>query len=143
MLEVPDKIRLKLAKKYLDWAETLPQFQGGTIAWLQEIRKHQRERSEYSRNEYKIPENTSVEYSFFSLAELFFIEDVKQLKNNLLKLFPDLDSSTKDKKFSNEISDLATSVSRCAYIPLGHIVKERKSNHYFFGRELVEIESLP
>lgn len=143
MLEVPDKIRLKLAKKYLDWAEALPQFQGGTIAWLQEIRKRQREHSEYSCNKYKIPENISVEYSFFCLAELFFIEDVKKLKTSMLKLFPNLDSSIEEENFSNRIDNMAISMSSGSHFLLGNIVKKRKKNHYFFGRDLVEIESLP
>lgn len=143
MIEIPDEIRLKLAKKYLDWAEALPQFQGGTIAWLQKIRKHQRKLSEDFCNKYKISEKITIKYVSFSLVELFFVEDVKKLKSNLLRLFPNLDSVIEEESFSETIDYLVKSMSSGSFLPLGRIVKERKNNHYYIGRDLVEIKSLP
>lgn len=87
------KIKLSLAKKYLDWAEDLPRFQGGLLRSLQRIREHQRKWSEDCYNDTRPPEGASIEFKELVLIDVFELEDFDRLSSGLKKLFPNLKSS--------------------------------------------------
>jgi hypothetical protein len=99
--------RCLLSKQYLDFAESLPSFNGGLIAKLQEIRKSQRENSQYFFNEINSSQNREINLSRIHLIEVFNVEDFDELKIQIKNIFPDLsnniiaDSSLFD-NFSNQ-----------------------------------------
>ncbi len=84
------KIKPFLAKKYLDWAEMLPRFQGGLIYSLQLTREHQRKWSERCYASSRAPEGTELRYRELVLIEVFELEDIDRLSGGLKKLFPNI-----------------------------------------------------
>ena len=99
---MPDKIRVFLSKKYLDWAETLPKFNGSFVMNLQHIREHQRSRSEDEFKRSRPPEGTEIEHLYFRLIEIFHIEEFDKLLEGLIRLFPGLQDDCRNKDFSGD-----------------------------------------
>lgn len=98
---IPDKFRLALGRKYLDWAEKLsPKFSIGVIPILQMIRERQRGQSKDAYNQSRPPQGTKLEYLSFRLIEMFHIEELDQLVEGTLHLFPELDDELRHKTFS-------------------------------------------
>ncbi len=84
------KPKLFLGKKYLDWAEKLPKFQGGIIRSLQVRREYQRKCSERCYVSSRAPEGTDIKYKELVLIDTFELEDVVHLIAGLKKLFPNI-----------------------------------------------------
>jgi len=83
-----DRVRGSVAKKVLDWAEILPEFNGGFVHRLQEIRRHQRERSKAAFERSRPPARTEVRYKSCLLAELFPVEELDTVLKAFRRLFP-------------------------------------------------------
>jgi hypothetical protein len=141
-IRIPDKYRLALGRKYLDWAEKLPpKFNIGVIPTLQRIRERQRRGSEKAHSQSRPPQGTELEYLSFRLIEMFHIEDLQQLVEGTLHLFPELDDNVRHKTFSADFKRQARSIWGRSWWNLGHIVRERKGR--IFGRPLREMSKLP
>jgi hypothetical protein len=91
-MRVSDEFRLKVSRKYLDWAEVLPKFGGGPIAALQRIREHQRKDSKRAHEFTRPPEGTTCLLMYFRLFEIFQLEDFEQFQKALLRFMPELSS---------------------------------------------------
>jgi len=142
MLRIPDKVRVFFSKKYLDWAEKLPRFGGGTISWLQEIREYQRRDSEDTYKRTRPPQGTEIEFLYFRLVEMFHIEEFTELREGLLRLLPGLEDSFRTTDFLAGFRRDAETISGGSYRPLGIIA--RKSRVRFIPSEpFREMAELP
>jgi hypothetical protein len=105
------KIRCFLSKQYLDFAESLPSFNGGSIAKLQEIRKSQRENSQHFFNEINSSQNREINLSRMHLIEVFNVEDFDELRIQIKNIFPNLNNNTiADNSLFNNFSNQDLSV---------------------------------
>lgn len=98
---ITDRLRPVLSKKYLDWAEILPRFRGGTIGYLQDIREYDRKQSDDACTRTKPAKDTEFAFESLVLFEMFQAEEYRQIHSSLVKLFPMLEglfgnSSLKD-----------------------------------------------
>lgn len=82
------KIRTKWATKLLDWTEALPSFNGGTIAELQSIRKHQRTWAERESERTRMPKDLRLTIPRVVLLQTYPIEEFDHLDKALRNLFP-------------------------------------------------------
>ena len=87
-----DGLRLALARKYLDWAEMLPEFRRGPISHLQRIRKYQREKAIRSLELSRLPKGLNFRYPLCIQMELFPIESFDTLNSAIARLFRDRSS---------------------------------------------------
>lgn len=112
---IPNSIRSKISKKYIDWAEKLPRmvkqedsigalsdapanangstqaspkFYSESIAYLQWVREEQRNEAEKTFKETRLPQGVEVELLFFRLIEIFHVEDFERLHTGIRRLFP-------------------------------------------------------
>ncbi len=84
-----DRLRVFVAKKYLDWAEMLPDFNGGLIAHLQDMRRSQREQSKRCFEQSRQPKGTEFAYPACILMELFPLEEFQTMDRAIRNLFPE------------------------------------------------------
>ncbi len=91
-IQIPESWRIKLGTKYLDFVEKLPQFGGGRIAQLQELRQFQRREAEEAFNGSRPPDGATLEVRTLRLIELFHLEDFDQLRTGLNQLFPEFEN---------------------------------------------------
>ena len=70
----------------LRWAEQLPQFRGGPIAHLQEIRKRQLQDQQELVDRIRLEAPPEVTLTSFCLAEVFFVEDLSMLEKQLQRI---------------------------------------------------------
>lgn len=92
--KIQKNFRCLLSKQYLDFAESLPSFNGGLIAKLQEIRKSQRENAQHYFNEINSSQNRGINLSRMHLIEVFNVEDFDELRIQIKNIFPDLNNDT-------------------------------------------------
>jgi hypothetical protein len=124
-LRIPEKVRIALARKYLDWSESLPEFGGGWIREFQDLRRHQREMSDEDYKRSRPPEGTTVEYLSVRLVEVFHLEDFDKLRDGLMRLLPKLASEISARNFSEEFARRADSISGTSSQMLGYLVRNK------------------
>ena len=132
-----DRLKLTLGKKYLDWAEALPEFKGGLIAHLQVAREFQRKRAKESFEHSRLPTGLSFRYSLCAQMELFPIESFDALDSAITRLFPERWLGGGRLEF---IRSTAPGLHDGAYCNVGVLVRETK---YAFGPPVATVESLP
>jgi len=118
-----DRLRLALAKKYLDWAEMLPEFRRGLISHLQRIRKYQHEEAIRSLELSRLPKGLNFRYPLCIQMELFPVEIFDTLHSAIARLFPDRSSLGGGRDF---IRRAAPSLFADVYIHAGILVRESK-----------------
>lgn len=138
---IPDSLRLGLGKKYLDWAEKLRRFRGGTVAYLQDTREYQRSKSEREYQETRPPQGTAIEYLYFCLIEMFHFEDFERLRDGIFRLFPELNDPFRLWGSSTDLVQRTGSIFGGGWGKLGIIVRERKARlvRTFPLREIPEL----
>nr|AUN36877.1 hypothetical protein [uncultured bacterium] len=124
----------------LDWLEKLPKFEGGGIADRQHVRKRQREEAKKAQEHTKQPKDTSVDFLFFRLIEVFHIEDVARLRRGVKKLLPFVDSIFWHSDFSDMLAQQANQIQSGGGFNLGYLVRDDKS---FLGTESRVLPELP
>ena len=124
---VPEKVRITLGRKYLDWSENLPKFGGGWIREFQDLRQHQRETSEEDYKRSRPPEGTAIEHLSFRLVEVFHLEEFDKLRDGLIRLLPELASEVSVKNFADEFERRADSMSGTSSQVLGYLVRDKKA----------------
>lgn len=137
-----DDIRVYLSRKYLDWAEKLPQSQWGAVKRLNDIREHQRRVSE---NEYKgsrIPQGIEIDYLYFRLIEMFHVEEFDNLQKCLIELLPELQDDYQNKDFSAQFREFARTIAGGGFISLGCIYRDVRGK-VIFKKSSREINALP
>jgi hypothetical protein len=127
------------AAKYLDWAEILPQFNGGTLRRLQDTRAFHRKQSEKVSEQTRPPQGASLRWDRLFLVELFLIEEYNQLASKIQGLFSDPQRGDKDLK---TFSDAAADLFAGNWVFLGHITR-KKVNSFFYPRAVATLERLP
>jgi|UPI00037D2872 hypothetical protein len=115
-------IRKLLSKKYLDWAEVLPKFQGGAIHELQLIREHQRKRSSRRFQNRLKPDNASITLNQVRLVVTFQLEDFGLVQRAVGRLFP---NSEKVNEFVKDLKKKESSIHASSWNNIGLIVKEK------------------
>lgn len=153
IFKLPTNFRVWHAEKLLSWAErkTIPNKSGtnvtrrfgrlssiinaiqsplltyyATITTLKIIREGQRQSSESTHELTRPSEGTNINFLYFRLIEIFHIEDFSNLKEGLLKLFPDLQSDWNEIDFKTEF-DSATTHGTGTWRRLGIIYRKPAS----------------
>lgn len=141
-IKSPDKIRVFLSRKYLDWAIKFPKIGTKFIPEIKEIYSHLIKTSEEEYERSRPPNGTEIVYLYFRLMELFHIEEFKSLQEGLIKLFPGIESSYRREDFSTSFRRFSESISSGGiYYSLGIIYREKGSG--FLPKAFREIKSLP
>lgn len=126
------RIKLWLAKKYLDWAEQLPKFQGGPIHRLQLIRSYQRARSQQSFDISRPPAGMRVAYKQLVLVELFELEDIEGLTKGLQQLFG---RGRNIQELGQQIESTAKSLYAGGWQRIGYVYRSRPGIPVFHTRQ--------
>lgn len=134
MQKIGKIIRQYLSKKYLDWAEALPKFQGGFIKKLQTIREHQRKTSNIVFKRRKKPDNVILIMKKIRIVIAFQLEQFQLIQKIVRKLFP---NNEKIRKFVKELKDEESSIHAMRWQNIGLIVKDE--GLYFGEKQLVAI----
>lgn len=132
-----DKLKVALGRKYLDWAESLPEFKGGVIASLQHARRFQRKEAEKSLERSHLPTGLSIRYSLCAQMELFPLESVDDLDSAIKGLFPKSWPEHDSREF---IRSAARGLHEGDWCNVGVLVRESR---YAFGPPVAMVESLP
>lgn len=82
-----DRLQEFISRRVLDFAETLPRFQGGPVANFQRIREHQRKRAVDAYERRKGLEGESLEVVTISFAGFYEFEQFATLNSVLGRLF--------------------------------------------------------
>lgn len=88
MKDIRDRIRAKWANTVLNLAESLPTFNAGVVAHLQQTRKHQRERSDREFEQSRLPEGRQVKLCGFNLVRPYSLEDLGSMDLLMRRWFP-------------------------------------------------------
>lgn len=123
---VLNKLRPQLSQKYLDWAEMLPKFGGGTIAHLQRIRESDRQDSIRAFERTRAPENTRLTFHYIRMCEMFQIEQFDEVHTSLLQLFPMLNDPVLQGRELPTLKNLAESAFEGGWSIIGVIEREPK-----------------
>jgi len=116
-------LKERLSKKYLDWAELLPKFQGGPIYKLQMIRAHQRKISiKYKQKRCK-PDNSRIILSKLCIVTTYQLEDFGLMHRAIERMFP---KNKKVSKFLNDLKKDESSIYGSSWSDIGFITKEKK-----------------
>jgi hypothetical protein len=127
------------SKKYLDWAEVLPEFNGGRIKLLQTIRRRQREEAQKQFEESRPQEGAELHFDQLLLVELFPIEDYDELERQLRRLFSGDEKLERGIEF---IADNAGGLSGGAWCNIGHLVR-KESNSSLYPFAVATLPNLP
>ena len=126
---IPDKIKDRLATKYLDWAESVPQTSRGFIQVLQETRKHQWETSKEAYERSRPPEGVEMDFLYFRLVEMFQLEDFESLKDGITRLIPGLKDDLLSYGFLANFERQAESIHGGSQMRLGYLFRDRKQRN--------------
>ncbi len=137
LARLTDRLKLALAKKYLDWVEALPEFRRGLISHLQLIRKFQRKEEKTSLESSRLPTGLDFRYSLCVLIEIFPVEAFKTLSSAIARLFPDRDPLGRRREF---IDSEAPSLFAGSYSNVGILVREPK---FTFVLPTATVKNLP
>jgi hypothetical protein len=118
-------IRLKVGKKYLELAAMLPQFGGGFIRTLQDMRVHHKELAEDAYKRSRPPANVELDFLYFQLIEMFHLEDFDKLRDGLYRLLPTLKDDSLYKFSTDAFSKQAESIQGGGSGFLGYILREK------------------
>lgn len=125
-----------LSKKYLDWAEVLPKFQGGFIHELQLIREHQRKWSGRRFQNRIKPDNASIILNQVRSVITFQLEDFGLVQRTVGKLFP---NSEKVREFIKDLKKKESSIHASSWNNIGLIVKDKG----LYAGETQYVDELP
>lgn len=139
---IPDKIRVYLSKKYLDWAIKIPKFGTIFIPEAQEIRDHLIHISEDEYLRSRPPKEMKLEFISFRLIEIFHIEEFNTLQKGIIKLFPNLRSDYRNRNFLADFRRFASSISVGGTKNIGIIYRHIKTRR-FSSISITQIRSLP
>src|SRR5947209_12149002 len=126
---IPDKIKNKLATKYLDWAESVPKTSQGFINVLQEIREQHRQDSQEAYKRSRPPKGVEVDFLYFRLVEMFQLEDFDSLKDGLIRLMPGLKGDLLSYDFIANFERQAESIHGGSWMRLGYVIRDRKQRN--------------
>lgn len=98
-MKLPDTTKARISKTLLDVAEALPSFNGSIVQLFQVIRKHQREDAERTYQQSRLPQGSQITNVYLRLFEIYTVEELDHLIDNLTRLFP-LYSASNDEPFS-------------------------------------------
>ena len=141
-IRIPDKIRVTLSRKYLDWGIKFPRIGYRFIPEIKDIHEHQLRRSEEEYKKSRPPEGTEIEFLYFRLMELFHFEEFKLLRGGLNKLFPGIEGGHRETDFSTFFRRYTESISSGGiYYSLGVIY--RKVRRGPLPKAFREIRKLP
>ncbi len=129
----------RIGTKYLDVAEMLPNFKGGSIRLLQNARNRQRTSAQEAFMKTRPMEGVSLKFDQLLLIEIFPIEDYTSLEQQLQKLFP---GNQKLEEMMDSFSDVANNLFSGGWSNIGHIVRE-KVNSFFFPFAVATLPELP
>jgi len=135
MKELRERFRERWAEVILNCAESLPTFNAGIVADLQETRKHQRKRSERDFEGSRLPQGTKIKLCGFTLLQLYPLEDLEIMEMSLRRWFP--------KTWADRCQELCgdvKSLTGVSWSYVGHVVQRRKP---FFPGELAILDDLP
>jgi hypothetical protein len=124
MLEFLYQARQRFSNKLLDWAETLPKFQGGPIAELQSTREFQRKHANDTQKRTERPEAVELNFIGFQMFELYQIETYNLVEDRLVKLFPELRDHYEREKLAS-IRNTIESFGPGSFNHVGVIAKEK------------------
>jgi hypothetical protein len=126
-LPIPDRVRTKLAEKYLDLAERYPNFNWGPARSLRIIREFQRKNAEDTYLRCKAQEGVALDFLYFRLIEIVHLEDFGSLHRSLLQLLPQLSDSPSYQDFSAEFNRRASSLRGSSWQKIGYLFRKKKS----------------
>ncbi len=115
-------IRELLSKKFLDWAEVLPKFQGGPIHKLQSIRERQRKWSGQIFQKRIKPDNASITLTQIRIVITFQLEEFGLVQRAVGKLFP---NNEKVSEFIKDLKKKESSIHDFSWNNIGLIAKEK------------------
>ena len=140
-IRLPDNINAKMTQKLLDWAATLPKFQGGYIFDLQTEHKNQQIQSQETYERTRPPEGTKLEFLGLRMIEIFYYEDFAKVKAGLLNLFPGLDDANSIESFEPYFHQFSESISWGGWKNLGFIY--RNDNRPMTAMPCYQMADLP
>jgi hypothetical protein len=124
-INISQNVRLKLGKKYLELATMLPQFGGGFIRALQDMKVHHKELAEDAYKRSRPPTNVELEFLYFQLIEMFHLEDFDKLRDGLYRLLPSLKDDSLYKFSTDAFSKQAESIQGAGSGFLGYIFRDK------------------
>jgi hypothetical protein len=140
-MKIPDNIRTAISRKYLDWAEKLPNRDSGLISRLQTIRKFQRQHARETHNKTRPPEGIELSYLALRLIELFHLEEIDNLIDGLNLLFPGFSNYfMRENRFSSDLQSMSETISGTGCATVGYLSRKDTRLFYPYHRK---IESLP
>lgn len=121
MLE--EKIRQFVSQKALDFAENLPEFQGGAIHRMQRIRAMERKIATKNALLSKCPDDATIELESISMFFVYEFENFEAVHTSLQKLFP---KNKKIAKIIRDIRDRQGDINGASWSEIGFITRESK-----------------
>lgn len=118
-------LKLKFGKKYLEIAAMLPQFGGGFIRTLQDMKAHHNELAEEAHKRSRPPANVELDFLYFQLIEMFHLEDFDKLRDGLYRLLPALKDDSFYRFSTDAFSKQAESIQGGGSGFLGYILREK------------------
>ncbi len=119
----------------LSVAESLPTFNGGVVAYLQETRRHQRDWSDRDFEHSRLPTGAMVTLRGFTLLQLYSLEDLKSMETMIRKRFP---NTLKD--WRQEIFGDSEALTGSSWAHIGYIAREQ---HRIFPGDVAIFPNLP
>jgi hypothetical protein len=132
-------VRRLVAKKYLDWAEVLPSFNGGLLRYLQSLRKRQRRDADKANADTRPTSDLSMRFDKILLLEMFLIEDYDDLDRQLRRLFSGADVD----RYLNDFSDSARDLYSGRWTVVGRIGKDPVTRYSFSPFAMARMAELP
>ena len=133
-------IRQFLSKKYLDWAEVLPKFQGGIIQQLQTIREYQRKSAQNDFQRRIKPDEATITLKAIRIVVPFQFEEFQIIQKIVSKFFP---NSEKVSKFISDLKNSESSISASGWSNIGHIIKDNSQDGFSSFTETHCIKNIP
>ncbi len=135
------KINKWLSKKYLAWAEILPDFNGGMISDLQSFQRFNRNEADRAFEDSRIPVGTEIDLLSFTMFEMFNLEDFESIKPGLLRMFSKSQDTRKEQDLVPSIDEIVGNSLRRGWTLLGVIYPETRN---FYGAPVTQmIPELP
>jgi len=133
-------IRQFLSKKYLDWAEVLPKFQGGIIQQLQTVREHQRKSAQSDFQRRIKPDEATITLKAIRIVVPFQFEEFQIIQKIVSKFFP---NSEKVSKFISDLKNSESSITASGWSNIGHIIKDNSQDGFSSFTETHCIKNIP
>ena len=134
-------LREALGDIYLSTASKLPDTDKGTIGILQTIEKGREEGARKAFERTKPPQNLESKIISIRMMELFTIDGLDKLVEEISSYFPNIDGPLRSNKFTEQISNYSERLLGTSSMNVGTFVGSKRAG--LFGTERSVLKKLP